>query len=122
MLFQCIHIKQKYKTILFINIMNRDCWSHISTFLSLKDLINMRNINKGIHESTNYRYNEEKRKYLHKCVMRELIRKRALKELDSSFTIIMLYNRRFDTNDIKIWMYKYMLGSTIRMVFIKKTI
>ena len=60
--------------------MNRDCWSYISTFLSLKDLINLRNINKEIHESTNYRYNEEKRKHVHKCVMRELIEKRALKD------------------------------------------
>jgi len=60
--------------------MNIDCWSHISTFLSLKDLISARYINIEIHDSTNYRYNEEKRKHSHKCAMKELIRKRALKD------------------------------------------
>jgi len=60
--------------------MNIDCWSHIGMFLSLKDLINIRHINTEIHSSTNYRYEREKRQYLHKCVMKELIRKRALKD------------------------------------------
>ena len=60
--------------------MNADCWSHITTFLSLTDLKSVRELNKDIKPSTNYIYNEERRKYLHKKVCRDIIRKKALKD------------------------------------------
>ena len=84
--------------------MNADCWSHITTFLSLTDLKSVRELNKDIKPSTNYIYNDERRKYLHKKVCRDTHKKKSIKRLGISFPIIMLYNGRQNPNDIKIWL------------------
>ena len=60
--------------------MNSDCWSHTSNFLSLKDLITSRYLNKEICASSNHIFHKKKHKYLLKKTLEELIRKKALKD------------------------------------------
>ena len=60
--------------------MNADCWSHISTFLSLNELIISRLLDKEIHMTMNKKYYIERHKYLNKCALNEMMEKIARKD------------------------------------------
>ena len=52
--------------------MNADCWAHISTFLSLKEILILRKIEKEIKIGINILYNKRKEEYLRRRRLRAL--------------------------------------------------